>query len=76
MNTDLNLAIMDLIAQAPNQPWMDTNPTLDEVKLALNLMSNGKAPGADGIHLENIRRRDTALLESIHKVIDNQGVGY
>ena len=65
----MNPAITDLIPQAPNQQWMDSHPTLDKVKLAVNSMSNGKAPGADGIPPEIIQRGGATLLGVLHKVI-------
>ena len=55
--------------QFPIQQWMVAIPTLDEVRLAVSLLSSGKAPGADGIHPEIIQHSDQKLLEALHKTI-------
>lgn len=60
---------MDTIPQAPTQQWMDAHPTIDEVHKAVNLLSSGKAPGADGIHPEIIQQRGIKLLDALHKII-------
>ena len=55
--------------QSPVQQWMVAIPTLDEVRLAVSLLSSGKAPGADGIYLKIIQHGGQKLLEALHKTI-------
>ena len=69
VNTAVNPNITELVPQAPVQQWMDEPPTLNEVSLAVDTTSNGKAPGADGIHPEIIQYGGPMVLEALHKII-------
>ena len=69
VHTDINPNQADSMPQSPVQQWMVAIPTLDEVRLAVSLLSSGKAPGADGIHPEIIQHGGQKLLEALHKTI-------
>ena len=62
VHTDVNPNQADSMPQSPVQQWIVAIPTLDEVRLALSLLSSGKAPGADGIHPEIIQHGGQKLL--------------
>ena len=57
------------LLQHPIQTWMDDTPDLDEVNNAISMLSNGKSPGADGIHPEIIKFGGTLLVQHLHEII-------
>ena len=69
VHTDVTPNLADSMPQSPVQQWMVAIPTLDDVRLAVSLLSSGKAPGAAGIHPEIIQHLGQKLLKALHKTI-------
>ena len=57
------------LRQAPVQNWMDRCPEIDEISKAIDMISDGKSPGSDGIHPEVIKRGGQKLLCALHEII-------
>ncbi|WP_353817139.1 hypothetical protein, partial [Acinetobacter baumannii] len=47
----------------------DEEPTVDEIREAITLLRNGKAPGIDEITAEGIKAGGDVLLERLHGLI-------
>ena len=54
VHTDVNPNLANSMPQSPVQQWMVAIPTLDKVRLAMSLLSSGKAPGTDGNHPDHL----------------------
>ena len=48
---------------------LDAKPKIEELDKAVDALSNGKAPGSDGIPPEEITSGKPALLEPLHEVL-------
>ena len=48
---------------------MDECPEIDEMSKAIDMISDGKSPGSDGIHPEVIKRGSPGLICALHKII-------
>lgn len=59
------------LKQATVQNWMDECPEIDEVRRAVEMLSEGKSPGADGIHPEVIKKGGPKLLSALHEIIQD-----
>ena len=57
------------LRQAPVQNWMDRCPEIDEISKAIDMVSDGKSPGSDGIHPEVFKRGGPKLLCALHEII-------
>lgn len=57
------------ITQAPPQAWMDEAPEIEEVRKAVGMLSDGKSPGADGIHPEIIKSGGERVLQALTNII-------
>ncbi|KAF0708802.1 craniofacial development protein 2-like, partial [Aphis craccivora] len=44
-------------------------PTTEEIKMAINILKNGKAPGEDGITTELLRKSGKAVMEKLEQII-------
>ena len=53
---------------------MDVNtdqPTLEEVKMAIKVMDNGKAPGCDGVTAETLKVEDTVTPRLLTQIFND-----
>lgn len=60
-----------VINDLPQHPYMrelDNPPTLDEVRGAVESMSNGKSPGIDGIPAEILKCGGSVIIEILHRL--------
>ena len=48
---------------------MDRCPEIDVISKAIDMVSDGKSPGSDGIHPEVIKRGGPKLLCALHEII-------
>ena len=48
---------------------LDSEPTLEEIKQALDQLSFGKAPGNDGIPVDVIKCAKETLLKELHEIL-------
>ena len=62
-------AALDAISQLPVMEELDEEPTVEELSKAIDCLSTGKAPGADGIPPEVIKRGREALIEDLHELL-------
>ena len=60
---------METIEDLPVLEELDANPTIEELRKAIDALSSGKAPGEDGIPPEIIRCGKPALLKPLHEVL-------
>ena len=66
--SDVNLDIPKSLEQSTIQTWMDDCPDMMELCEVIDSLSNGKSPGADGIHPEVIKRGGQTLLEKLYEI--------
>ena len=52
---------------------LDAEPTIEELDKAIDTLSNGKAPGSDGIPPEVIKSGKFALAEPLHELLVSAG---
>ena len=57
------------LRQAAVQSWMDKRLEIDEISKAIDMISDGKSPGSDGIHHELIKKGGPGLLCALHEII-------
>jgi len=67
--TTIDENVIYKIDQSPSQQTLDDCPTLVEVQQAIDMLSNGKSPGGDGIHPEILKRGGTRLVEVLLDII-------
>ncbi|KAL0153085.1 hypothetical protein M9458_051610, partial [Cirrhinus mrigala] len=57
------------VIDLPPAPMSDAEPTLEEVKLAVYALKNGKSPGLDQVAVEGIKAGGDTLLPRLHNLI-------
>ena len=57
------------IPELPVLDQLDAQPSLEELSKAIDHLSNGKAPGNDGIPAEVVKYGKPALLKSLHELM-------
>ena len=62
-------AALNSIPPLPIMDELDAKPKIEELDKAVDALSNGKAPGSDGIPPEEITSGKPALLEPLHEVL-------
>ena len=62
-------ATLNSITPLPVMDELDAEPTIEELDKAIDALSNGKAPGSDGIPPEVIKSGKSALLEPLHELL-------
>ncbi|GAA6071721.1 uncharacterized protein LOC117871822, partial [Tachysurus ichikawai] len=60
---------LDAIPDLPVMEELDTPPTLEELRKAIDCFACGKAPGSDGIPPEVLKIGKPALLKPLHKLL-------
>ncbi|KAK6478437.1 hypothetical protein HHUSO_G20753 [Huso huso] len=53
----------------PANPFLDDEPTVDEVKTGVRSLKNGKAPGVDQVTAEAIKAGGDVLLHRLHALL-------
>jgi hypothetical protein len=69
--TTVHQSVLDEIDQLPYMTEHDQSeePSMVELSKAIDMLSSGKAPGADGIPAEVIKSGKAGLLEPLHKLL-------
>ena len=57
---------LDAVECLPTMEELDTEPTLEELRKAIDSLASGKAPGSNGISPDLIKHCKNALLHSLH----------
>ena len=67
---EVNEATIESIESLPVMEDLDSEPSLEELKKAVNFLSSGKAPGKDGIPSDIIKvGKDTDLLRHLYELL-------
>ena len=64
----INNDAIDRLPQVPIGETLDAPPAWEETQKAIQLLSNGKAPGADAIPAEVFTEGGAALVEKLHQL--------
>ena len=65
----LSPAALDVIECLPTMDELDSEPSVEELSKAIDILASGKAPGNDGIPTELIKHFKTTLLLPLHEVL-------
>ena len=60
---------LDAVECLPTMEELDTEPTLEELRKAIDSLASGKAPGSDGIPPDLLKHCKTTLLHSLHVLL-------